>query len=33
MNILERNERGKIRRKEKYEELEKKYNIKKKGIR
>ena len=33
INILERHQRGEIRRKEKYEELERKYNIKKKGIR
>ena len=33
INILECHQRGKIRRKEKYEELERKYNIKKKGIR
>ena len=32
INILERHQRGEIRRKEKYEELERKYNIKKKGI-
>ena len=30
INILERHHRGEIRRKEKYEELERKYNIKKK---
>ena len=30
INILERRKRGKIRRKEKYEELERRYNIKKK---
>ena len=33
INILERHQRGEIKRKEKYEELERKYNIKKKGIR
>ena len=32
LNILEHHQRGEIRRKEKYEELERKYNIKKKGI-
>ena len=32
INILERHQRGEIRRKEKYEELERKYNITKKGI-
>ena len=32
MNILERHQRGEIRRKKKYEELERKYNITKKGI-
>ena len=32
-NILERHQRGKIGRKEKYQELERKYNIKKKEIR
>ena len=31
--ILERHQGGDIRRKEKYEELERKYNIKKRGIR
>ena len=30
MNILERHQRGGIRRKEKHEELKRKYNIKKK---
>ena len=33
MNILERHQRGEIRRKETYEGLERKNNIKKKGIR
>ena len=33
INILEHHQRGEIKRKEKYEELERKYNIKKKGIR
>ena len=33
INILERHQRGEVRRKEKFEELERKYNIKKKGIR
>ena len=33
INILERHHRGEIKRKEKCEELERKYNIKKKGIR
>ena len=33
INILEGHQRGEIKRKEKYEELERKYNIKKKGIR
>ena len=33
INIFERPQRGEIKRKEKYEELERKYNIKKKGIR
>ena len=33
INILERHQRGEIRRTEKYEELEREYNIKKKGIR
>ena len=33
INILERHQRGEIKRKKKYEELERKYNIKKKGIR
>ena len=33
INILERHQIGEIKRKEKYEELERKYNIKKKGIR
>ena len=32
INILERHQRREIRRTEKYEELERKYNIKKKGI-
>ena len=32
-NILERHQRGEIKRKGKYEELERKYNIKKKGRR
>ena len=33
INISERHQIGEIKRKEKYEELETKYNIKKKGIR
>ena len=33
INILERDQRGEIKRKEKYEELKRKYNTKKKGIR
>ena len=33
MDILECHQRGEIRKKEKYWELERKYNIKKKGIR
>ena len=33
INILEHHQRQQTRRKEKYEELERKYNIKKKGIR
>ena len=33
VNILESHQRGKIRRTKKYEELDRKYNIKKKGIR
>ena len=33
ISILERNQRGEIKRKEKYEELERKYNMKRKGIR
>ena len=33
INILERHQRREIKRKGKYEELERKYNIKKKGIR
>ena len=33
INILERHQREEIKRKEKYEELERKYNINKKGIR
>ena len=31
--ILERHQRGEIRQKEKYEELERKYNLKKRGTR
>ena len=31
--ILERHQRGEITRKEKYKKLERKYNLKKKGIR
>ena len=33
INILERHQKGEIRRGKKYQELEKKYSIKKKGIR
>ena len=33
INILEHHQRGEIRREEKFGELERKYNIKKKGIR
>ena len=33
INMLERHQRGEIKKKEKYQELERKYNKKKKGTR